>query len=104
MGGPSFVVLILFAAASTAEYTTAVASYRVTRGGAAPFVMFKGCVVFSFMRNKLKRYYGRKDRHFITFSCYQRKPLLGSAQGRSMFVRILGEVRKRHPFLLILRP
>src|SRR5690242_16390708 len=31
-----------------------------------------------FMKNKLKRYYGRKDLHFITFSCYQRKPLLDS--------------------------
>jgi len=53
------------------------------------------------MKNKLKRYYGRKDLHFITFSCYQRKPLLDSAHARNMFVRILGEVRERHPFLLV---
>ncbi len=53
------------------------------------------------MKNKLKRYYGRKDLHFITFSCYQRKPLLGSAHARNVFVKILGEVRKRHPFLLV---
>jgi len=53
------------------------------------------------MKNKLKRYYGRKDLHFITFSCYQRKPLLDSAHARNMFVRILGEVRERYPFLLV---
>jgi putative transposase len=53
------------------------------------------------MKNKLKRHYGRKDLHFITCSCYQRKPLLGAAQARNRFVKILGEVRKRHPFLLV---
>lgn len=53
------------------------------------------------MKNKLKRYYGRKDLHFITFSCYQRKPLLGSAHARNVFVKILGEVRKRHSFLVL---
>jgi putative transposase len=63
--------------------------------------MSKGCEGFSSMKNKLKRYYGRKELHFITFSCYQRKPLLGSAHAKNVFVKILGEVRKRHPFLLV---
>ena len=53
------------------------------------------------MKSKLKRYYRRKDLHFITFSCYQRKPFLGSAHARNVFVKILGEVRKRHPFLVV---
>lgn len=53
------------------------------------------------MKNKLKRYYGRKDLHFITFSCYQRKPLLGSERARNLFVKILAEVRQRYGFLLI---
>jgi hypothetical protein len=25
-----------------------------------------------FMKNRLRRHYGRKDLHFITFSCYER--------------------------------
>jgi REP-associated tyrosine transposase len=53
------------------------------------------------MRNKLKRYYGKGDLHFLTFSCYRRKPLLGSAQARSRFVKILGEVRARYGFVLV---
>src|SRR5262245_19917046 len=53
------------------------------------------------MKHKLQRYYGRKDLHFITFSCYQRRPLLGSAHARNLFVKILGEVRERFRFWLI---
>jgi hypothetical protein len=33
-------------------------------------------------RNRLRRFYGRGDLHFITTSCYRRKPLLGSALAR----------------------
>lgn len=52
------------------------------------------------MRNPLKRYYGRGDLHFLTFSCYQRKPLLGTPRARDLFVEILGEVREQYSFLL----
>jgi len=57
--------------------------------------------VFSSMRNPLRRHYGRGDLHFITFSCYRRLPLLGTARARNRFVRILEEVRLRHAFKLI---
>jgi putative transposase len=57
--------------------------------------------VFSSMRNPLQRHYGRGDLHFITFSCYRRLPLLGTALARNLFVRILAEVRLRHAFKLI---
>jgi len=53
------------------------------------------------MKHKLQRYYGRKELHFITFSCYERRSLLGSARARNAFVKILGEVRERWPFLLV---
>src|SRR5271169_6199785 len=53
------------------------------------------------MRNKLRRYYGRGDLHFMTFSCYRRMPLLGTVGARNQFVRILGEVKSRHKFLLV---
>jgi REP-associated tyrosine transposase len=53
------------------------------------------------MRNPLTRYYGRGDLHFLTFSCYQRKPLLRTPRTRDVFVRILGEVREQYEFLLV---
>ena len=53
------------------------------------------------MRNPLRRFYGRGDLHFITFSCYRRHPLLGAARARDRFVSILDQVRSRHKFLLV---
>ena len=53
------------------------------------------------MRNPLKRHYGQGDLHFITFSCYRRRPLLGTARARDRFVKTLDEVRERHGFPLI---
>jgi putative transposase len=53
------------------------------------------------MKSKLKRLYGRNDLHFITFSCYQRKPFLASARARNLFVKILGQVRTRYRFKLV---
>ncbi len=53
------------------------------------------------MRNPLKRYYGRGDLHFITFSCYRRRRFLGTRRARDRFVKILDQVRARHAFRLI---
>ena len=53
------------------------------------------------MRNPLKRHYGQGDLHFVTFSCYRRRPLLGTARARDRFVKILDEVRGRHAFRLV---
>jgi putative transposase len=53
------------------------------------------------MRNPLRRYYGRGDLHFVTFSCYRRRPLLGTPRARDRFVAILNEVRSRFGFRLI---
>ena len=53
------------------------------------------------MRNPLRRYYGRGDLHFVTFSCYRRRPLLGTRRTRDRFVAILNEVRSRFGFRLI---
>src|SRR5258708_21872430 len=48
----------------------------------------------------LKRYYGRGHLHFITFSCYQRLPLLGTPHARNVFLEALAEIRARYDFLL----
>ena len=53
------------------------------------------------VRNRLQRLYGGGDLHFVTFSCYRRRPLLGAARARHCFVQILGQVRSRHRFQLI---
>ena len=53
------------------------------------------------MRNPLKRHYGQGDLHFVTFSCYRRRPLLGTVRARDRFVKILDEVRRRHGFRVV---
>jgi len=41
------------------------------------------------MPSVLKRYYGKADLHFITFSCYRRLPLLKTVRARDLFVQEL---------------
>ncbi len=53
------------------------------------------------MPKGLHRIYGLGHLHFLTFSCYRRLPLLGSARTRNTFVEILGEVRDRYAFKLV---
>jgi putative transposase len=52
------------------------------------------------MRKHLKRYYGYGHLHFITFSCYQRRPLLGDRSTRDRFIEILEEVRRKYKFII----
>jgi putative transposase len=49
----------------------------------------------------LKRYQQTRQLHFITFSCYHRAPLLGTAQARHMFVRALETVRQWYGFYVV---
>ena len=49
------------------------------------------------MPKGLRRWYGGDDLHYITCSCYQRKPFLGSAPRRDLFLKIFEEVRVCHP-------
>jgi putative transposase len=53
------------------------------------------------MPKNLKCYYGEGHLHFLTFSCYRRLPLLGTARARNLFVHSLGKIRERCQFLLI---
>jgi putative transposase len=48
----------------------------------------------------LKRYYGAGYLHFITFSCYRRRALLGSARNRDWFLEEFEHVRRRYRFLV----
>ncbi len=49
-----------------------------------------------FMPKNLKRWVGRGDLHFITFTCYQRRQFLGNVRARNLAVKLLGEVRARY--------
>jgi len=53
------------------------------------------------MPKRLKRLVGQGDLHFITFCCYQRRPLLATVRARNMAVKILDEVRGRYRFALV---
>ena len=52
-------------------------------------------------RHPLRRYYGQRDLHFITTSCYRRKPLPGTARARDTFLEVLELVRRRYGFDVI---
>jgi putative transposase len=71
--------------------------------GGLPFAVFcKGWAALgALMPQRLKRITGRGDLHFITFCCYQRRPLLGSVRARNAVVQVLREVRARYGFSLI---
>ena len=53
------------------------------------------------MPKGLQRYYGKGHRHFVTFSCYRRLPLLKRARSRDLVVRELGRVRQELGFPLL---
>ena len=73
------------------EYTIrALPRAERTQRGAVPLLM---------PRN-LRRFYGRGDLHFITFTCYRRRALLGTAKARNAFVDALREVRSKYKFAL----
>lgn len=50
------------------------------------------------MPSGLKRFYGAGDLHFLTFSCYRRRPYLATAQAKYTFLSVLEQARKRHGF------
>ena len=49
----------------------------------------------------LHRYHGAGYLHFITTSCYQRRPLLGAPRSRDLFLQVLEQVRQRHRFVVV---
>jgi putative transposase len=53
------------------------------------------------MPKNLKRVTGRNDLHFITFCCYQRRPLLASVRSRNLAIETLREVRAKYGFSLV---
>jgi putative transposase len=52
------------------------------------------------MPSRLKRYQTEGSWHFLTFSCYQRRPYLDSDHARILFEEELERLRKRHQFFV----
>jgi len=53
------------------------------------------------MTRGLHRYYGANHLHFITCSCYHRRPSLRTARSRDRFLSVLEQTRKRYRFVLV---
>jgi putative transposase len=54
-----------------------------------------------FMTEGLHRFYGANDLHFLTFSCYQRKPLLDNEAHCDLLLQILERVRRRYRLVVL---
>jgi REP element-mobilizing transposase RayT len=48
----------------------------------------------------LIRYYGTRNLHIITGSCYKRRPELGSPLRRDLFLKILEQARRKYQFVV----
>ena len=53
------------------------------------------------MPTNLHRFYGAGYSHFITTSCFQRRPLLGTPRSRGLFLEVMEQVRQRHRFVVV---
>jgi putative transposase len=53
------------------------------------------------MPNRLHRYYGAGYSHFITTSCYQRRPLLNNPRIRDLLLDVLEQARCRYRFVVV---
>jgi hypothetical protein len=53
------------------------------------------------MHRKPKRFYGTGHLHFITCSCYQRRPFPGTQKHRDLFLTVLEQVRQRYQFVVV---
>jgi len=49
----------------------------------------------------LKRFQATKNLHFVTFSCRNRAPHLGTAAARELFEDVLEQVRRRFEFVVV---
>ncbi len=50
---------------------------------------------------RLNRCYGHGFLHFLTFSCYRRLKLLGTARRRDLLLRLLEQTRKSYCFVVV---
>jgi len=58
-------------------------------------------ILWAFMPSGLHRTYGAHHLHFITNSCHQRRPLLGTARARDYFLSAFEQTRQRYRFVVV---
>ncbi|HKU25110.1 MAG TPA: transposase [Candidatus Sulfotelmatobacter sp.] len=58
-------------------------------------------IPWAVMPSGLHRTYGMHHLHFITSSCYQRKPLLGLPRARDRFLSVLEQTRQQYRFVVV---
>src|SRR5581483_10739638 len=58
-------------------------------------------IPWAVMPSGLHRTYGMHHLHFITNSCYQRRPLLGSPRARDRFLSVLEQTRRQYRFVVV---
>jgi REP element-mobilizing transposase RayT len=57
--------------------------------------------LLGFYAQWMHRTYGPHHLHFITNSCYQRRPLLGTARARDCFLSVFEQTRRRYRFVVV---
>ena len=53
------------------------------------------------MTEGLHRFYGGNDLHFLTFSCYRRRPLFSNQAHCDLFLKVLDRVRRRYRLVVL---
>jgi len=53
------------------------------------------------MPKGLRRWFGGGDLHYITCSCYERRPFLGSPSRLDLFLKIFEQVRQKYEFHVV---
>jgi putative transposase len=53
------------------------------------------------MPRGLHRHHGTVDLHFITFSCYQRRPFLATTRAKQLFEEALEKSRRHYDFFVV---
>jgi putative transposase len=53
------------------------------------------------MPDRLHRFYGGRDLHFLTFSCYHRQPFFDTARPCDLFLQVLERVRRRYRLVVV---
>jgi putative transposase len=53
------------------------------------------------MAENLRRFYGGRDLHFLTFSCYRRQPLFRNTDRCDLLLQVLERLRRRYRLVVL---
>src|ERR1017187_7069469 len=100
--------LLLYPAFDHSETNTRMADPKVVHPTAQNQIDFRNHgldgpadVLSEDLPEPFKQRYGGHDLHFITCSCYRRRPELDSGERRDLFLRVLERTRQKYRFVVI---